>query len=133
MALWDIVAGPILHIIDKVIPDPAAKAQAQLEVLKLQQDGELQRIEKDIQIQLAQIDLDKTEAQSTSGFRANWRPAAGWVCVCALGYAYIAQPLLGWLSSTPPPKLELQDLVSLLFAMLGFGTLRTTEKIKGLP
>jgi hypothetical protein len=46
-----------LKILDKVIPDPAAKAAAQLELLKVQQEGGL----KEVSVQLSAI---IAEAQS---------------------------------------------------------------------
>ena len=46
-AIDDIVSAG-LKIIDKVIPDPAQKAQAQLELAKLAQEGKLADIQADI-------------------------------------------------------------------------------------
>ena len=37
-------------LIDKLIPDPAAKAQAQLELAKMAQDGELARMANDTEV-----------------------------------------------------------------------------------
>ncbi len=36
MPLFDALIAPITHIIDKIIPDPAARAQAKLQLLQLQ-------------------------------------------------------------------------------------------------
>ena len=38
------------QIIDKLIPDPAAKAQAQLELAKMAQDGELAKMANDTEV-----------------------------------------------------------------------------------
>jgi hypothetical protein len=46
-------------LVDKLIPDPAAKAQAQLELTKLAQDGELAKMAND-------TDLYKTEQNNLS-------------------------------------------------------------------
>jgi hypothetical protein len=58
----------------------------------------------------------------------------GWVCVSALAYQMVFRPLLAWLSSVyswmPPPSLELDTLLTLLFAILGLGAYRTYEKTK---
>ena len=43
------IVGVGLKLIDKFFPDPEQKAKAQLELMKMQQDGELQRIQADIQ------------------------------------------------------------------------------------
>lgn len=124
----------IFKIIDKVIPDPKEKAYAQMEALKLQQAGEFKQIEADLRVMLAQAEINKAEA-GTDAFRGGWRPAVGWTCVGGLFYTYLAQPLLAWLSSVQnwpvPPTLDIFDLMILLGGMLGFGGMRSFERIKG--
>ena len=124
-----------LKVLDRVIPDPQAKAQAQLELLKLQQAGEFKVLEADLQLALAQTEVNKVEAASADPFKSGWRPAAGWVCVLGLLYQFLLQPLLAWGSViqgyAAPPVLELGDLYGLLFGMLGLGAYRSFEKTKG--
>jgi hypothetical protein len=43
----DTIVGVGMKLIDKLIPDPEAKAQAQLELAKLAQDGKLAEIQAD--------------------------------------------------------------------------------------
>src|ERR1700741_2908008 len=128
--------SPVLSIINKVIPDPAAKAQAQLAVLQLQQAGELAQEQNDLQLALSQNQVNLAESQQASTFRAGWRPFAGWLCGFGLCYQYLVQPLLTWialLAHVPtPPILGDKTLDTLLFAMLGLGTHRTVEKLNGL-
>lgn len=124
-----------LKILDKVLPDPGQKAQAQLELLKLQQAGELKALEADLQLALAQTEVNKVEAASPDAFKSGWRPAAGWVCVLGLLYQFLLQPLLAWGSTiqgfAAPPVLQLGDLYGLLFGMLGLGAYRSVERVKG--
>ena len=124
-----------LRILDKVIPDPAAKAQAQLELLKLQQAGEFKALEADLQLALAQTEINKVEAASPDLFKSGWRPGAGWICVLGLAYQFLAQPLAAWASAINgwpvPPVLQLGDLYGLLFGMLGLGAYRSVERVKG--
>jgi hypothetical protein len=135
----NVLLGPLLEaglkIIDKVIPDPQAKAQAQLELLKLQQAGEFKQLDADLQLMLAQVKVNETEAASSDPFRAGWRPAVGWVCVAGMFYTYIAQPMFAWLSLTKgwatPPIIDTMDLLIMLGGMLGFGGMRSFERIKG--
>lgn len=128
---------PVIGIINKIIPDPVAKAQAQLALLQLQQAGELAQEQSDLQIALAQSQVNLAEANSASGFRAGWRPFVGWICGFGLCYQYLAQPLLSWLSLLRhlpvPPVLDGTTLLYLLGALLGLGTHRTVEKLNGLP
>lgn len=122
-------------IIDRVLPDPAAKQAATIELLKLNQAGEFKEIEAQLARDLAQVDVNKIEASSDSIFKSGWRPAVGWTCVAGFAFQFLARPLLAWGSgiwSVPsPPEIEMGDLVTLLFAMLGFGGMRMAEKLKG--
>jgi hypothetical protein len=124
-----------LKILDKVIPDPAAKSAAQLELLKLQQAGEFRQLEADLQLALAQTKINEVEASAPDVFRGGWRPAAGWVCVAGLAYQFLFQPLAAWSGGihgwAPPPVLDLGDLYGLLFGMLGLGAYRSFERLKG--
>lgn len=125
----------LFKLIDKVIPDPQAKANAQLEMLRMQQAGEFKQIETELQLALGQLEVNKVEAAAPDIFRGGWRPAVGWVCVIGLLYTYLGQPLLTWASgiwSVPaPPSLDLGDLLILLGGMLGLGGMRTMERLKG--
>ncbi len=128
---------PILSIIeigakllDKVIPDKDARERAQAELLKAAND-------QDFQLSLAQIRVNEEEAKSENIFKSGWRPAIGWICVCGLAYNFVIYNLLLWLVSTfslniTPPALMSDILMELVFAMLGLGSLRTFEKVKGI-
>lgn len=124
-----------LKIIDKVIPDPQAKAAAQLKLMEMQQSGEFKAMEVDLALALGQMEINKVEAASPDIFRGGWRPGAGWVCVAGLSYQFLAQPLLAWASGinhwTAPPDLDLEQLLGLLAGLLGLGAYRTVERIKG--
>lgn len=124
-----------LKILDRVLPDPTQKLAAQLELLKLQQAGEFRVLEADLQLALAQTEINKVEAAAPDAFRGGWRPAAGWVCVAGLAYQFLFQPLAAWSSGIQgwpaPPVLQLGDLYGLLFGMLGLGAYRSVERVKG--
>lgn len=125
-----------LKILEKVLPDPAQKAEAQYRLLQLQQTAELSQLEADLKLALAQAETNSKEAESTDPYVRRWRPTVGWVCCAGLGYQYLAQPLLTWLAPLAglqsPPQLDLGDLITLLFGLLGLGSLRTVEKVKGV-
>ena len=116
-------------IIGRLFPDPAAKAAAELELLKLAQSGDLQQI-------LAQLAINAKEAESPNVFVSGWRPFVGWVCGFGLLYATILHNLLKWVSdirSWPlPPAVDTETLLYVLFSLLGIGTMRTMEKIRGV-
>lgn len=132
--LLDIVST-ILGVVDKSIPDPKAKAAAQLEVLKLQQDGQF----KDLEIA---IDAIKAEAQSSDPWTSRARPSFLYVMYILLlssipfGISSIFFPtqmdlaVVGfqkWLAAIP------ENMWYLFGAgYLGYTGSRTFEKVKGV-
>lgn len=137
MAIWDIIVGPILKIIDKVVPDRAAAdaAKAQLQIM-MAQGALTEELEQLKAVTSAQSDVNKVEAASTSLFIAGWRPFVGWICGVGLGMSCIVAPLFTWVTTlcghpTPFPDLNNPILQSTLAGMLGLGYgLRTYEKLK---
>lgn len=84
----------------------------------------------------AQNKVNGIEAQSASFLVAGWRPIVGWICAFGVAYAFLFQPMAAWLSTgvhiPAPPVIDVGTLLTLLFAMLGLGGLRTFEKTKGI-
>ncbi|MBB6251450.1 3TM-type holin [Nitrospirillum iridis] len=135
------VITPVVNKLLDFIPDPTAKAQAEAAAYK-------EAADRAQQLNLAQLDVNKAEAQSGSVFVAGWRPGAGWVCVGALALCYWPKAVaLTWVwvyqsyimlaanpMAAPPtfPDLGITDLLGLLASMLGMGGLRTFEKLKGV-
>jgi hypothetical protein len=115
-------------IIDRVWPNPEERDKAKLALLQMQQQGELQAI-------AGQMEVNKAEAASQSVFVAGWRPFIGWICGCALAYQFILAPLFTWgaaLAGHPvtAPPLDFGDLFTLLAGMLGLSGMRTFEKVQ---
>ena len=134
MGLIDFSLGDVGEVIKdvreaitgKAIEDPAKKAEIELKLKELEQA-----------INLGQIEVNKAEANNTNWFVAGWRPAIGWIGAFALGYTYILSPLIDWACAlanlhiaTPRPDMGM--LFNLILAMLGFGGMRTYEKIKNV-
>lgn len=134
--MWQLVIPAITQVLDKIIPDPQAAADAKLKALELAQKGELAVLDADLRLALGQLEVNKAEA-TTDMFRGGWRPAVGWVCVVGLAYQFILQPLLPWVvalfgAQVPPlPAIDNETLMVLLTGMLGLGGLRTIERVKG--
>lgn len=111
-------------LIDRLWPDPGQAAQAKLELVKLQQSGELAQI-------TGQLEINKVEAASASVFVSGWRPFIGWICGVGLGYQFLIYPILvGFVPQIR--ELDLGTLITLLGGLLGLGTLRTVEKLNGV-
>jgi hypothetical protein len=124
-------------LIDKIFPDPQARAAAQLELMKLAQNGELAQLTAETELAKAQAEINQAEASSTSLFVSGWRPFVGWVCGLGLAVQFLVAPLVGFLASLAGrqfliPTLDMSVLLTLLFGMLGLGGMRTFEKMKGV-
>lgn len=126
------------QLIDRLWPNPQEKAQAKMELIKLQQSGELAEMNAQVSIALAQAATNTEEAKHSSFFIAGWRPAIGWCMVSILTYTYLIYPMSLFtiaLFDIPivPPSLSLDDnLWQLILGMLGLSVARSVEKIKGV-
>jgi hypothetical protein len=126
----------ITGVLDKVLPDPAAAAAAKIEALKLAQTGQLAELDAQVRLALAQVEVNKADAAG-SPMQRNWRPAIGWVCAAALAWDTIGRPMLAFGLAAAGhqvpdlPSLGTEQLYALLFGLLGLGSLRTVEKVKG--
>lgn len=137
-----LLLGPLLKIgeglISRFFPDPTQAAAAQLELLKMAQNGELAQLAADTDIAKAQLAVNQAEALSGNAYASSWRPTVGYLCCAGLGYTFLLQPLLPWFAAVfgivvpPLPALDTNVLMTLLLGMLGIGGLRTAEKIKGV-
>lgn len=108
------------NVLDKVFTSDEERLDKKIILERLRQEPSL-----------AQIEVNKLEAQHRTVFVAGWRPFIGWVCGWAIGFNYIINPILQWLTGAPGPELQTAELYSLVLAMLGLGTLRTVEKSQG--
>ena len=131
MAFDPITAGlDILgRVIDRVLPNKVEADRAKAELVTMQVKGELDQM-------IGQLEINKTEAAHASIFVAGWRPASGWICNIGLAYTFLLQPLLTWLCAiagvAQPPGIPFDALYVLLGSLLGVGTLRTVDKVKGV-
>lgn len=128
-----LLLGSILDVgkmlLDRFVPDPEKKREAEMELVRMAADGELKQV-------IAQLEINAREATHPSVFVAGWRPFFGWAGGFGFLYATIAQPLLAWGAAVKgwpaPPSLNLDLLWVVITGMLGIGGLRTFEKAKGV-
>lgn len=119
-------------ITGKSILDPNKQAEIEAKLLEIQNKSQ----ELEYLLIKAQTDINLEEAKSPKLFVSGWRPSIGWVCSGALALNFIIIPLGIWVAKyfkveITPPTLDIQMLSTILFALLGIGTMRTVEKIKG--
>ena len=124
-------------LISRFFPDPEKKAAAQLELLKMQQNGELAQLASETDLAKLQIQVNVEEAKSTNWFVAGWRPGIGWVCGAGLAYAALVEPFARfiakvWFGYTGEfPVISTDLTLQILMGLLGLGAMRSVEKIKG--
>ena len=90
----------------------------------------------DIEFNKLQTKINELEASSSSLFVSGWRPFVGWICGIGIGFNFIIRPILNYLLLIFYPltpimnSLDMGVLSTLITGMLGFGAIRTYEKIK---
>jgi len=123
--------GPVTGLLDKFIEDKDQKNALAHEIATLAQ-------KQAHEAQLAQVEVNKQEAQHRSIFVAGWRPFVGWVCGIALAYHFILAPIILFSVSITGiqipelPSFNMETLTTVLLGMLGLGGLRSFEKYKGV-
>lgn len=134
------IVGGVGQIIDDLHTSDRERLEAELELRRL--GLEERRIDQ--ATDLAQIKVNEVSAAHQSTFVAGGRPAALWVCVAGLGFQFLLYPLLvwlwtlaqalGWLPATAPhpPALDVEMLLVVLGGLLGLGSLRSIEKVRGV-
>lgn len=117
-----------LKIIDKVIPDPAAKAAAQLELQKIANEGKLAELQADMNEQNNVSDRWKADLQSDSWLSKNVRP----MTLVALLVAYfIFATASAFEIIVKPEYVNLLGQMIMLIVSAYFGG-RTLEKIMSM-
>jgi len=122
--------GPVSSILDKVIPDKDLRERLSHEIATM--------AEKHAQAQvMAQIEVNKIEAASSSVFVSGWRPAIGWICAMGMAGNFLIIPFANMaleLSKTGVtiPMIALSEMMPVLMGMLGLGAMRTVEKVKAV-
>lgn len=132
--MWQALITPIFSLLDKVIPDQAAREAAKLQLMQAEGQQALQEIQ-------AQLSPILAEAQSTDPWTSRARPSFMYVIYILLlasipmGFVYAADAALAknitdgfkaWLSSIPEPIIDLFGM-----GYLGYTGARSFEKWRG--
>ena len=130
-----ILIGGVIEItkslISRIFPDPESRAEAELELIKMQQSGEIEHLETRLSAILA-------EAKSADPWTSRARPSFLYViyiyilCAIPMGVVFALDPVIAtnvthgvsqWLSSIPEP------IVTLFGAgYLGYSGMRSFDK-----
>ena len=122
--LMDIL-GVGMKVLDKFFPDPEQKAKAQLELMQMQQNGELAKMQADMQEQGELTKRQENDMRSDSWLSKNIRPMTLIAILC--GYFVFAM-MSAFDIETNSKYVELLGQWGMLIMSFYFGG-RTLEKI----
>jgi hypothetical protein len=115
----DVVGG----VIDRIWPNKTEQERAELQAAMLVVQGQLK--------------VNEAEASNPSVFVSGARPFIMWVCGVGCAWNWIGLPVakLGLAVAGQPLDIspaDMSEMMPLLLGMLGLGSLRTVEKIRGV-
>jgi len=119
------ILGIGMKVLDKFFPDPEQKAKAQLELMQMQQNGELAKMQADMQEQGELTKRQENDMASDSWLSKNIRPMTLIAILC--GYFVFAM-LSAFDIETNSKYVELLGQWGMLIMSFYFGG-RTLEKI----
>jgi hypothetical protein len=135
MTILTTLLGPLTSIIDKVIPDPAERDRAKLELLKMEGSQEMQLLQ-------AQLSAIVAEAESSDPWTSRARPSFLYVMYAMILWALpmgllgafdpgtaqsIAKSMNAYLAGLPEPLYALFGT-----GYLGYAAMRQWGKVKGV-
>jgi hypothetical protein len=128
IGILDGVAGVVGQVIERVWPDPAQQAAAKLQLLQLQQSGELAQI-------TGQMEINKVEAGNESTFVSGGRPFIIWVCGLAFAWNWIGLPVTKAAMTILGHPIVMQaadmtEMMPVLMGLLGLGGLHAWENVQ---
>jgi hypothetical protein len=100
-----------MELIKRIIPDKEKQAEAQLELLRLEQAGELTEI-------AGRLEVVKAEASSEHWITATWRPLTMLIVVAIIANNYLLFP---YLSLFFPGTVQILDLPPQLWTLFTVG------------
>jgi hypothetical protein len=116
--LIESIIGIIGTIFDRVVPDKNAE-QKQAFLMEVQQ--ELNKTD----LMKLQLGVNAAEASAPNRSWLTWRELLGYVIVIAVGWQYVAAPIVTYISillghgPVAAPQFEMLDIMYLLMGMLG--------------
>jgi hypothetical protein len=118
----------------QVLPNKEAQREFDLKIAELADKAD----QREQELNLGQIDVNKEEAKHSNIFVAGWRPAMGWVGAVTLAHTWIIAPTANWIavlmgySGDVVPALDADSSYPIILGMLGLGAQRSYEKGKGV-
>ena len=123
--------------------DPNQRLEIQLKLQAMEAAATQAAMAYDTAQMTGQVEINKIEAASDNLFTSGWRPAVGWICCAGLVLVFLIRPLFPWavqvgglivgktVAVPEIPDIPMEDMIILLTGMLGLGTMRSVERIRG--
>jgi hypothetical protein len=130
--------GEIIGAVGKIAGDLITTDKERLEMAIEQRKLDLEEKKLDMAGDMAQIEVNKTEAQSSSFFVSGWRPFIGWGCGVAFIYSALIEPICRFVATTvfmyngSFPTIDSDLTMQVMLGMLGLGAMRSYEKKSGV-
>lgn len=113
----------------ELIPDGDKKLEVGVRLAEIADQAD----ERETQLLLGQLEVNKADAQSGNMFQAGWRPFIGWTCGSALAYTWIVAPIAQAVFHLAVlPIIDPSQIYPIVLAMLGIGGMRSFEKFHGV-
>ncbi len=122
--------------LDNLFTSDEERMEAERELTKAKRSFDYKESKLVAEQNIAQMEVNKADANSGNFFQAGWRPAIGWVGAFALAYQFLLYPLLVWalavssLDIEPPPLIDANALYPIITGMLGIAGMRSFDKLK---
>ena len=123
--------GSIIESVGKVAGDLITTDKEKMQL-------EIENRKLDQALDLAQIEVNKIEAASSSLFTSGWRPYIGWGCGTAFLYSALFEPIarfvaqVGFNYTGPFPQLDTNLTMQVLLGLLVLAGMRSYEKSQGV-
>lgn len=114
---------PVSNLLERFIPDADTKQKIAHQIATMSERHAQE-------LAVAQIKLNTAEARG-NWFQSSWRPATGWVCVLGFAVNFLISPLAAGFG-IDIPQADTSVMMPVLMGMLGLGTMRTAERLKGV-
>jgi hypothetical protein len=130
--------GEIIGAVGKIAGDLITTDKERLEMAIEQRKLDLEEKKLDMAGDMAQIEVNKEEAKSSSFFVSGWRPFIGWGCGIAFIYSALIEPISRFVATTifmysgTFPTIDTDLTMQVMLGMLGLGAMRSYEKKSGV-
>jgi len=137
--LAEITSGGVSGLLNSIGNFAKDVRQAITGEISAEKKAELEQkaMELEFGMMKAQTDINLEEAKNPNLFVSGWRPFIGWMCGVSLWWQFMGNSIFEWIvkllgKDIKPPVLNTEGLITILLALLGLGTMRMVEKVRGV-